>query len=84
MICERVWGYFPDPAGTLKKQIPITFTDSQTIDREPLIYTVASGASLLTCRQHLEISYTHVYQSKEFAGQPLAHVYGAVTLSYYW
>jgi len=60
-----------------------TFTESHSVDRNPLVYSVVTGASLLVWNRY-EIIFSHVYQSKEFEGQPLSHIYGALTLSCYW
>lgn len=60
-----------------------TFADSHSVDRKPLTTTISSGVSLLLW-QKVELCYTHVYQSKEFEAQPLAHVYGSLTVSAYW
>ncbi|MHB8789154.1 MAG: lipid A deacylase LpxR family protein [Desulfobulbaceae bacterium] len=60
-----------------------TFADSHSVDRKPLTFSVLSGVSVLFWHI-VEVAYTHVYQSKEFEGQPLAHVYGTLTMSVYW
>jgi hypothetical protein len=60
-----------------------TFTDSHSVNRKPLIFSVLAGASILF-GQRIEAIFTHVYQSKEFDGQDLAHVFGTLTISFYW
>lgn len=60
-----------------------TFAQSHSVDRKPLAASISSGLSVLFW-QRVELCYTHVYQSKEFEDQPLAHVYGSLAVSAYW
>lgn len=60
-----------------------TFAESHSVDREPLVFSVLAGAGVLLW-QRVEVLFTHVYQSKEFEGQHLSHIYGALTLSVSW
>lgn len=58
-----------------------TFAHSHSVDRKPLVGDLSCGINITLCRQ-LNLTYTHVYHSKEFDHQPLAHVYGSVTLAF--
>ena len=58
-----------------------TFADSHSVDKKTLVGDLSCGINITLCRE-LNLTYTHVYHSKEFEQQPLAHVYGSVTLAF--
>lgn len=57
-----------------------TFSDSHSIDKEPLIGSVSAGVVMTTGKWQLGLS--RIYLSKQFEGQPDSRGYGSVSLSY--
>ncbi|MDH3393293.1 MAG: lipid A deacylase LpxR family protein [Desulfobulbaceae bacterium] len=57
-----------------------TFTDSHSVDRKLLVGNISAGINL-TLWKGVNLTYTHVYQTKEFDQQDLAHVYGSISLA---
>lgn len=59
-----------------------TFVDSRSVDKRHFVGDVQAGAALTFDR--LRVSYTQVWRSKEFFGQPTPERFGAVTASLRW
>ena len=57
-----------------------TFARSHSVDRKLFVGNISAGINL-TLWKGVNLTYTHVYQSKEFDQQDLAHVYGSVSLA---
>jgi hypothetical protein len=57
-----------------------TFSDSHSVDKKKLVADVTVGVSATYKRWN--ISYSHVYRTKEFKGQSEAQKYGSLSLSY--
>jgi hypothetical protein len=56
-----------------------TLRDSRSVDREPWVGDFQWGAVLTF--ETFRVSYTHVSRSKEFAGGPESHQFGALSLT---
>ena len=57
-----------------------TFRDSQSVDKKPVVADVKLGATAILGDTRL--SFTHVFRSKEFYGQPKADQFGSITLTF--
>jgi len=57
-----------------------TFADSHSVDRKLFVGDLSAGVNLTICRG-VNLTYTHVYQTREFDQQVLAHIYGSLTLA---
>ena len=57
-----------------------TFADSHSVNRKLLVGDLSAGVNLTICRG-VNLTYTQVYQTKEFDQQLLAHVYGSLSLA---
>ncbi len=57
-----------------------TFADSHSVDRKLFVGDLSAGLNLTICRG-MNLTYTHVYQTREFDQQDLAHIYGSLSLS---
>jgi len=58
-----------------------TFAHSHSVDRDPWVADLSAGTSL-TVWKNFNLTFTHVYRTKEFKNQPLSHIFGSITLSY--
>jgi lipid A 3-O-deacylase len=59
-----------------------TFQDSPRVDKLPLVGDLQAGVVLIF--QHVRLSYTHIWRSKEFEGQGAADAFGVVSASVRW
>ncbi len=59
-----------------------TFTDSHSIDKEPLIADFAAGLTL--SYRNLMLTYTNVTRTREFEGQEEDHNFGSLALSWFF
>ena len=59
-----------------------TFTDSHSIDKEPLVADYAIGATL--SYRNLLMTYTNVTRTREFEEQEEDHNFGSLTLSWFF
>jgi hypothetical protein len=59
-----------------------TFQDSPRVDKLPLVGDLQAGVVLIF--QHVRLSYTHIWRSKEFEGQGSADAFGVVSASVRW
>mgnify|MGYP000430438810 FL=1 len=57
-----------------------TFTDSHSVDKKRAVADITVGLS--TTYKRWNISYSHVYRTKEFNGQQRAQKYGSLSVSY--
>jgi hypothetical protein len=57
-----------------------TFVDSHSVDKKPFIGNLQTGLALIY--GDVRLSYTHVFNTREFEGQQEAGEFGAVSLSY--
>ena len=57
-----------------------TFAHSHSVDRKLFVGDLSAGINLTICKG-VNLTYTHVYQSKEFDQQALAHIYGSLSLA---
>lgn len=57
-----------------------TFRDSPSVDKKIFVGSLQAGAALTF--ESMRLSYTHVFQTKEFDTQAKPQQFGAVTLSY--
>jgi hypothetical protein len=56
-----------------------TFTDSHSVDKEPLVADLSAGLSLVYGRY--KVSYAQVLRTREFERQDERHTFGSITLS---
>lgn len=59
-----------------------TFTDSHSIDKEPLVGDVYAGVSVDI--YDFKLSYAQVFRTKQFEGQGDEHTFGSMTLTYFF
>jgi lipid A 3-O-deacylase len=59
-----------------------TFVDSRRVTKIPFIADVQGGLAITV--RAVRISYTQIWRSREFAGQPSPDQFGVVTLSVRW
>ncbi|GAB5413596.1 MAG: lipid A deacylase LpxR family protein [Congregibacter sp.] len=57
-----------------------TFTDSHSVDREPLVADAAIGVSMYY--RGFRLSYAQILRSREFREQDETHSYGSLAISY--
>lgn len=57
-----------------------TFRDSQSVDKKPFVGDIKLGAVALYGDTRL--SFTHVFRTREFYGQPKIDQFGSITLSF--
>lgn len=57
-----------------------TFRDSPSVDKKIFVGSLQAGAALTF--ESMRLSYTHVFQTREFDGQAKPQQFGAITLSY--
>jgi lipid A 3-O-deacylase len=57
-----------------------TFTESHSVHKKPFVGEFASGGSFQLGR--FQLSYAHVFQTKEFEGQKDNQEFGSITFSY--
>jgi hypothetical protein len=57
-----------------------TFRDSHSVDKEHFVACFAGGIGIVIKR--FKITYSHVYQTKEFKTQEKEQQYGAISVSY--
>jgi hypothetical protein len=56
-----------------------TFTDSHSVDKEPLVADLCAGVCLVYGR--FKVSYAQVVRTREFERQDEHHTFGSLTLS---
>ncbi len=56
-----------------------TFTDSHSVDKEPLVADLAAGLSFST--RYFKLSYAQISRTREFKLQQSSHSYGSLSLS---
>jgi lipid A 3-O-deacylase len=59
-----------------------TFTDSHSVEKNPLVADLIGGVALRYKRARL--SYAYVVRTQQFKGQDQAHIFGAVNFSYFF
>lgn len=57
-----------------------TFTDSHEVDKKPFVADLMVGASFHY--KNVKITYSHVYQTKEFEEQEDAQIFGSISIAY--
>ncbi len=59
-----------------------TFTDSHSVDKKPFVADLSAGISIIY--KNFKLNYTHVYRSREFEKQDEGHIFGSLSLSYFY
>ena len=59
-----------------------TFESSRRVNKLPFVADLQAGAAITF--DQLRISYTHIWRTKEFRGQPTNEIFGALSASLRW